>query len=75
MLGEILPILKSREIIRIFENSGFINTRKSRGSHSVTLIQMAEKQPFQCLSGIAIIGQINMKELYSGYKSYAKFKA
>jgi predicted RNA binding protein YcfA (HicA-like mRNA interferase family) len=31
--GQGLPILSSREIIKILERIGFYNTRKSKGSH------------------------------------------
>lgn len=33
MSGQGLPILSSREIIKILERIGFYNTRKSKGSH------------------------------------------
>ena len=33
MSGQGLPILSSREIIKILERIGFQNTRKSKGSH------------------------------------------
>lgn len=33
MSGQGLPVLTSRELIRILEKMGFQNTRKSKGSH------------------------------------------
>lgn len=33
MSGQGLPVLTARELIRILEDMGFQNTRKSKGSH------------------------------------------